>query len=566
MKSLIFLKKQNILFYGFLVLWLLLNLTSALFTGLAHDEAYYWMYSRNLEWGYFDHPPATALLIKIGTWFFQSELGIRIVNIFTLTAAIILLWSMCKKYGRDLLLFIVLICGTIVFHVYGFIIVPDAPLIASAAIYFWILEKFLNNSRRYIIPLSIAVALMLYSKYHGILILVFTILALPELLKKKDFWLVALGSLILVLPHILWQISHNYPTLQYHLLSRIKKPYKISNTTNYIFGVILITGPLLSFVYWYAVYKVKISSVWEKILKYTAFGFIIFFFISNFRGKIEPNWNSVVVIPLLILGYKYIKEHQNLRRWTFYLGGTTLVIALIFRFYLANDFIYKKISAFVQVKNEFYHWDQWAKEIEKVAGERPVVFINSYQRASKYTFYTGKPSLSYNTLQYRANQYDIWDIESELQGKDVLMVYRKQEPFLTPLMTATEELYYTKIDNFRSFKKIHLTNLDEQLKLDSGKKYEMKINLKNTYPFPVDFKETEALYPELVVRIYDRNTLVAEDSVKVDKGFLRPGESFIQKIYFTTPEEEGAYNLVFALQNKYLQPGQTNRTVKIHLQ
>ena len=294
-------ENQTFLFYGFLALWLYINLLSATFTGLAHDEAYYWMYSRNLDWGYFDHPPATAVLIKIGSWISKNELGVRMANVIAITASIILLWSMCKKYGKDLLLFIILLSGTIIFHVYGFIIVPDAPLLVSAAFYFWTLEKFINNQSRYIIPLSIAVALMLYSKYHSVLILFFTILAYPQLLKKKSFWLVALGSFLLFLPHILWQIHHNYPTLQFHLLNRFKKPYIISNTTNYIFGVILITGPLLSFIYWYAVYKVKLNTVWEKILKYNAVGFVIFFFISSFRGKLSLTGIVWLLFPYLFL-------------------------------------------------------------------------------------------------------------------------------------------------------------------------------------------------------------------------------------------------------------------------
>lgn len=524
------------------------------------------MYSRNLEWGYFDHPPATAVLIKIGTWFSQSVLGVRIANVISITASIWMLWVMCKKYGKDLLLFVSLICGTIIFHVYGFIIVPDAPLLASAILYFWALEKFINKGNRYIIPLSIAVALMLYSKYHGVLILFFTIIAYPQLLKKKSFWLVAVGSFTLFLPHILWQINHNYPTLQYHLLNRIKKPYKISHTTNYILGLILITGPLLSFILWYAIYKLKTISVWEKILKYNAFGFVIFFLIMSFRGKIEPNWNCIVVIPLLILGYKYLRDQKKLRKWALCLGGITLLISLLFRFFLANDYLYNKLDNYVKVKNEFYHWDQWAKKIEDVAGEKPVVFINSYQRASKYTFYTGKTAISYNTVNYRKNQFNIWDIESKLQGKDVLVIYREEKDFLTHLSTKPEDLYYASLKKFRSFQQIHISSQDEKLVLETGKKYARDITLVNNYTVPVTFKETEALSPEIVVWFYAKNQLVAEASVKIEKQFLLPGESFTQKVYFETPLEGGGYNLIFALRNKYLPPGQNSRTVELILQ
>jgi hypothetical protein len=51
---------------GFICCWVLLNSLQALFTGIYPDEAYYWVYSLNLQWGYFDHPPVVALGIKIG--------------------------------------------------------------------------------------------------------------------------------------------------------------------------------------------------------------------------------------------------------------------------------------------------------------------------------------------------------------------------------------------------------------------------------------------------------------------------------------------------------------------
>ena len=51
---------------GFIFGWTLLNILQALFTGVYPDEAYYWMYSLHLQWGYFDHPPMVALGIKIG--------------------------------------------------------------------------------------------------------------------------------------------------------------------------------------------------------------------------------------------------------------------------------------------------------------------------------------------------------------------------------------------------------------------------------------------------------------------------------------------------------------------
>ena len=70
-------KKTRTIFYA---AWLVLALIQAWGTELFDDEAYYWVYSKFLDWGYFDHPPMIAVLIKIGYFIFPSELGVRYLS------------------------------------------------------------------------------------------------------------------------------------------------------------------------------------------------------------------------------------------------------------------------------------------------------------------------------------------------------------------------------------------------------------------------------------------------------------------------------------------------------
>src|ERR1700712_4279719 len=60
----------------------LLRLIAAAWTPLTFDEAYYWMWSKNLAGGYYDHPPMVALVIRLGTLIAgDTELGVRLVSI-----------------------------------------------------------------------------------------------------------------------------------------------------------------------------------------------------------------------------------------------------------------------------------------------------------------------------------------------------------------------------------------------------------------------------------------------------------------------------------------------------
>ena len=44
-----------------------LRLVAAAWTPLTFDEAYYWMWSKHLAGGYYDHPPGVAVVIRLGT-------------------------------------------------------------------------------------------------------------------------------------------------------------------------------------------------------------------------------------------------------------------------------------------------------------------------------------------------------------------------------------------------------------------------------------------------------------------------------------------------------------------
>src|SRR6202166_3650973 len=59
-----------------------LRLVAAAWTPLTFDEAYYWMWSKSLAGGYYDHPPMVAAVIRLGTIIAgDTELGVRLVSI-----------------------------------------------------------------------------------------------------------------------------------------------------------------------------------------------------------------------------------------------------------------------------------------------------------------------------------------------------------------------------------------------------------------------------------------------------------------------------------------------------
>ena len=170
--NLFFQKHHRLLFYSS---WLLLALAQSASTELIADEAYYWVYSRFPAWGYFDHPPMIAFLIKSGYAIFHNELGVRLICALLSTLTILITESLTERKNPFLFYTIVLSIG--VLQIAGFLAVPDTPLLFFTALFFYAYRSFIKNINwQNALLLALAISLLFYTKYHGLLIVLFTFL------------------------------------------------------------------------------------------------------------------------------------------------------------------------------------------------------------------------------------------------------------------------------------------------------------------------------------------------------------------------------------------------------
>lgn len=80
-----------------LLVLLIIHLWLASSFELSHDEAYYWLYSQRLDWGFFDHPPMVGIIIKAFSFLPHSELTVRFGFIIMQLASALMLMSLAPK-------------------------------------------------------------------------------------------------------------------------------------------------------------------------------------------------------------------------------------------------------------------------------------------------------------------------------------------------------------------------------------------------------------------------------------------------------------------------------------
>lgn len=487
----------------FFLSWFIINIIQAAGTGLFDDEAYYWVYSKFPDWGYFDHPPMISILIKAGYALFHNELGVRLFIVVMNVMSIYIIEKLLPR--KNDILFYLLCYSMAILQIGGIIAVPDIPLTFFTALFFLTYRNFLRSPETVnSLILGLVMALMLYSKYHGILIILCVVISNPKLALSPAAWIAVSTGILLFIPHLYWQYSNGFPSVQFHLFERNATSYRFNYTTEYVLGQLVLPGPLTGWLLLFAAFMYKPFDSFEKGMKYALFGIYIFFLISTLKGRVEANWTVPAFIPLVVLSHQYLMDHLKLKKILFKTVPFTVAIVLLVRIYMLLDV---KPLSFLS-KDEFHKSREWANSIAEKTGNHPVVFLSTYQKASKFWFYTGKPAFSLNTPTYRRNIFNFLPLENTLIGKEVSVVsHDNYEYFKDTINTALGKTGYHNVPAYYSFSKLKV-GISRKFKIKTGTMLRTDLKLTADKGELTFFQDT--LYRNLSLNLY----IVIDDQIK----------------------------------------------------
>jgi len=249
--------KGYLYWLGFTIACFLLRLVVVRVTPITAPEAYYWEWSQDLAWGYFDHPPMIAYVIRLftliggdGVFFVRSGA----VTLSLLTTVV--LYHLAKEmFGK---MTAVAACGLFqilpFFALVSVLSVPDAPLA-----FFWILTVYfvhratICGQQRFWYAAGLSLGLDLLSKYHAFLLLpciLIYLLCSPDLrrwLLRKEPYLALLIAFLVFLPNLYWNLDHQATTFRFLLVER-HGGFEFSFKSVLIFcgGFLLLLSPLFA--------------------------------------------------------------------------------------------------------------------------------------------------------------------------------------------------------------------------------------------------------------------------------------------------------------------------------
>ncbi|MDP3077804.1 glycosyltransferase family 39 protein [Bradyrhizobium sp.] len=365
-----------------------LRLAAAGWTPLTFDEAYYWMWSKHLAGGYYDHPPAVAYVIRAGTMIAgDTELGVRLASIllalpmsFAVYRAAAILFGGVRVAATATILLNV----TMMAAVGTMIVTPDAPLLVASSFVLLFLAKVLETGRgAWWLAVGAAVGIALLSKYtalfFGLAILIWLV-AVPKLRR----WLISpwpyLGGLVALAvfaPVILWNADHQWVSFLKQMFGRARfENFRPAFIAELIPTQIAFATPLvfiLGAMGLHALAWRTTGAFAARMLVNTMFWTIVAYFVwHSLHARVEANWFAPVypalAISAAVAAHLTRWDRQRQRLADFCLRWASPVGVALFAFLIvqANTGILTGYRRDATVRSVGVGWRELAAAIEAV--------------------------------------------------------------------------------------------------------------------------------------------------------------------------------------------------------
>ncbi len=464
-----------------LLIWWGCNLLTAGCSELANDEAYYHLFAEQPAWGYFDHPPVTAWLVGLGEWLFgATEFGVRFFFTWLQPLYLWILWRLIRPAEatrQDAALYAMICAATLMLQLYGFIAVPDGPLMASAALFLCCCQRFDERRRGAWLLLGCSMAVMAYCKYHGALVVLFAVAANLRWLRRPGLYGAGAVAIVLLIPHLMWQYHHDWVSFVYHLSAR-NNLFKWSNVGDYLLNLLVVFNPFYVPLYVAAWCKVRPQRAVERILKLLPPAFIGFFGLSLLRGYVQPQWVIVAVFGLIYLLFAYLRERPRLRRYAMRAGWVTLGLLVLVRI----EIMFNPLG----IRFEVFDNAAGYGRIAEIAAGRPVIYYNNYTRSAKYRFYTGGEVWSSPDVSYRAHQWMFRTDDDAFAGREVIAERPEEGPGThTEILPNGHTFIYTVDPAFLPVRRVGIEVQGLPREAAAGDTLTLDLRLTNPYGYAI---------------------------------------------------------------------------------
>ncbi len=401
------------------------------------DEAQYWIWSQNLDFGYYSKPPFVAWIISFFTFFLgNSFIIIKIIPIifYIISGYVVYLLSLelfSNKNQAILTAASFYLMPAVSFS--SFLLSTDVFLILfwSLSLLFF-LKSISNPIKINFFILGIFVGISFLTKYAAVYFLISTLVLIFVDKKTRTIFiyklpnlLIFVGSLLLVLlPNIVWNNSFGWITLSHtsENAGLDRATINLYQGFEFILSQTLMLGPLLFVIFIFILKKIKFNFQTKFLLSFSIPIFLIVL-LESILVRANANWAAVALVSFFILMINQVFESS--KKIIFINNIFNFIFCLVFYLLVASstsltffDRI-NGISSFAKLIDEKH-----LKDKEKLVVEDRMLYSNLRYifRNSKVTMY-----MPHNPKNKISNHFQMSNPLNENFEEDFLFIGNKSQ-------------------------------------------------------------------------------------------------------------------------------------------
>ncbi len=425
---------------------------------LVQDEAYYWQWSRHLDWGYYDNTPLMAPIVRFFTTFLgTNELGVRAGATVCALIASVFIYLLAKRlYGAKVaLLSVVLACVMPLFAAGAVLMTQDPVQLALWAAALFVTHRALTDrpSWGWWLGAGVLAGLAAQAKLNALALLasifLFVLLspaARARWLLRPQPYVAGLLALALFAPFLWWNHTHqNAFWIHAHAMaSRGSGHDGLKWVGRFLGDQALLLSPFVFLTYLYTLYdgiaagakEAKVghdNAVFLWCASAVPFAAVI---ATALHSKVEGNWAVAAYISgLIAVAVVWVRLWERRAGWgralgRAWVGGGVSLAVVLASAALFPGLLYSAGLKFPHAAddrtNELYGWKALAARVQaerQAMGTDPFVFSINYRMPSEAAFYLPDHPETYALfLNYKASQYLFWENPDALKGRDAIFL------------------------------------------------------------------------------------------------------------------------------------------------
>lgn len=424
---------------------------------LVPDEAYYWDWSRQLDWSYYSKPPLIAWLIGASTVVGgHSEIAIRWPAAALGTIGLWGVYELGRRlYGHATGVWAMMIVavspGTTVLCL---LMTVDAPFLTAWTLTIYCLWRMLENETadaRWLAPSILATGAALLTKQTAIVVFplttLFLVLSRPDraMLKSPVLWLWFAGSASCLLPAMIWNYHHGWITVAHtrdHL--NLQTLPLMRHVTLFLEFALSQFGVLSPFICTWVVIVMatllmRLKGLERRERFLVCFGglpMLPVIVLSLFQ-RVQPNWPVALHLTCVIAMAAWCQGALSIspswdawRRWVpvaIGLGVAMSVIAAVVPFVVPSSSL---AGTHLDPTGRLRGWRELGREVARRMDSVPnserllVIAATSRGPVSELAFYLpGRPRVyRWNPGDVVDSQHDVWGGPIASRGSDALII------------------------------------------------------------------------------------------------------------------------------------------------